>query len=179
MYISWDIPHIPYPCPVTGRHLWFSFTLTLDSTIIRPTILFDPKNVQIPWKFHMYSICNFRYKNIWFHVRYFNFRLKTERIVYSAMLQPTAASKTTNSATLDLLHRWFTPFDLMATLFITFSPRNNPPYLHIRWRNSTTGRLNVILSSLGISRSALKNSLRYSSKTGGAAACEATPLFEG
>jgi len=52
----------------------FSTTLTSLCTNIRPTMLFDAKDMRIHLKIHKYSIYNVRFKCFWFYVRHFDFR---------------------------------------------------------------------------------------------------------
>jgi len=52
----------------------FSLTLTSSCTKIRLTMLFDVKDMRIPLKFHIYPICNVRFKCFQFHVRHSDFR---------------------------------------------------------------------------------------------------------
>jgi len=81
-------------------------TLTLSCTNIRPTMLFNVKNMRIPLKFHIYSICNVRFKCFRFHVRHFDLCLNSHRIVHMAMLlsaAETSVSSQTNATTLNLL----------------------------------------------------------------------------
>jgi len=51
--------------------VFFNFLLTLTSSCanFRPTMLFDSKDMRIPLKFHIYYICNVRFKCFRFHVR--------------------------------------------------------------------------------------------------------------
>jgi len=81
-------------------------TLTSSCANIRPTMLFDAKHMRIPFKFHVYSICYVRFKCFRFHVRHFDCRLNSHRIVGRPMLLSAAVTSTsskTNAATLNLL----------------------------------------------------------------------------
>jgi len=92
-----EIDIISYLLPVPDRNL---------CTNIRPTMLFDAKDMRIPLKFHIYSICNVSFKCFRFHVCHFDFRLNSERIMHRVMLLSaavTSASSKTNAATLNLL----------------------------------------------------------------------------
>jgi len=65
-------------------------------------------DMRIPLKFHIYSISNVRFKLFRFHVRNFDFRLNSHRIVHRAMLLSvvvTSVSSKTNAATLNLLSK--------------------------------------------------------------------------
>jgi len=69
-------------------------------------MLFDVNDIRIPLIFHVYSICNVRFKCFRFHVRHFDFRLNSDRIVHRAMLLSaavTSAFSKTNAVTLNLL----------------------------------------------------------------------------
>jgi len=89
--------------------------LTLSCTNIHSIMLFDAKNIRIPWKFYMHSSCNVRFKCFRFHVRYFDFRLNSDRILHRAIMLSvvvTLTSSKTNKATLNLLPKviytiWF------------------------------------------------------------------------
>jgi len=164
-------------------------TLTSSCTNIRPTMLFDAKDMRILLKFHIYSISNVRFKCFWFHVCYFYFRLNSHRTVRRATLLSaavTSASSKTNAVTLNLLPK---VIYTLVTKFITFSPKNHLHRLHFRWRNLIMGwtiskistSFYQALMDLGIRRSAMENSdgqLRYSRKKTGVQLCTPPP-FEG
>jgi len=133
-------------------------------------MLFDAKDMRIPLKFYIYSIKVFPVSRppFWFPVELAS-NCASQWIVHRAILLSAAAillsSKQTQQRWI-CFARWFTPFDSMVTKFITFSPKNHPPHLHFRWRNSITGwtiskistSLNHALIALGIRRSAMENS---------------------
>jgi len=97
---------ISFALPVPGRHLEFSTHPDVVLYIIRPTILFDAKDMRISVKFHIYSIFDVRFKCFRFPVRHIDFRLNSHRIVHRAMLLSaavTSASSKIYAATLNLL----------------------------------------------------------------------------
>jgi len=149
--------------------------------------------MRIPLKFHMYFICNVRFKYFRFHVCHFDFRLNSDRIVHRAMLllaAVTLASSKANAATLNLLPMVIYAVDSMVTKFFTFSRKNHPPHLHFQWRNSIT-RLTIskistsfhhALVALGIRRSAIQipmSNWDIQEKRVGAAFAPTPPLFDG
>jgi len=83
----------------------FSLIRTSSCTNVRP-MLFNAKDMRIPMKSHIYSICNLRFKCFRLHVRHFYFRLNLDRNVHRAMLLSTAmtsASSKTNAVTLNFV----------------------------------------------------------------------------
>jgi len=92
-----------YKMRYTLIHIYFRFqaaifnfppTLMSSCTNVRSTMLFDAKDMPIPLKCHIYSICNVRFKWFRFHVRHFDFRSNSHRIVHRAMLLPAAVTWT-------------------------------------------------------------------------------------
>jgi len=118
-----------YSLPVPGRHLQLSTHLTWSCTNIRPTTLFDAQDMLIPLKFHIYSICNVRFKCFRFHVRHFALRFNSHRTVHRAMLLSpvvTSASSKTNAATLNLFTKVIYALWFNVHQVITFSPPSLP-----------------------------------------------------
>jgi len=126
---------------------------------------------------HKFHICNVRFKCFRFHVRQFDFRLNSHRIVHRAMLLSaavTSATSKTNAATL----KFASKVDLRP--LIQWSPSLSHFHQKIihyfRWRNLITGwtiskistSFHQALMALGLHRSAMENSngqLIYSRKT--------------
>jgi len=73
---------ISYALPISCRHFWFfthpGFVLYQHSSHY---VFIDAKNMRIPIKFHIYSICNVRFKCFQFHVHHFDFLLNSNRIL--------------------------------------------------------------------------------------------------
>jgi len=97
------------------------------------------RNMRITFKFHIYFMCNIRYKYFRFHVRHFDFRLKADRIVHRAMLQrcPWHPQKQTQQCWI-FSYRRFTPFDSMVTKlnYQFFFQEITPPFVFMRIRRS-------------------------------------------
>jgi len=147
-------------------------------------MLFNAKNLRIPLKFHIYSICNVRFKCFRSHVR----RLNSDQIVRKAMLLSaavTSASSKINAATLNLLPKVIYALCFNGHQVYQFSPKNHPHPLHFQCRKLITGRtiskismsFHHALMTLGIRRSAMDISdgqLRYSKITRGCSFCSAS-----
>jgi len=135
--------------------------------------------MRIPLKFHIYSICNARFKC---------FQVSRPPFWFPAELGSNCAQGDFDISSGDFgilkkqtERRWicfqrrFTPFYSMVTRFITFPPKNHPPHLHFWWCNSITGKTISKISTsfhalmtIGIRQSAMENvdgQLRYSRKT--------------
>jgi len=122
----------------------------------RPVLTFVPlscsmqKTCGFRCEIHIYAICNVRFTCFWFHVRYFDFRLNSHRIVQGDIAISSSDFGILNNNWTQ--QRWicfqgrFTPFDSMVTKFIPFSP--NPPHFHFLWRNSITGWTILKISTL-------------------------------
>jgi len=168
-----------------SRSAIFDFPPTLTSFhyVVRCKRYVD--SVEISHLFHL------RFECFWFHVRHFDFRLYSHRILHKAMLLSaavTSVSPKTKAATLNM----YSKGDLRPLIHWSpsFSPKYHPPHLHFRWRNSITGwtiskistPFHHALMALGIHRSAMEISdgqLRYSRKTKNGCNFALCPMFEG
>jgi len=128
--------------------------------------------MRIPLKFHIYSICNVRFKCFRFHVCHFDFQLNSRQIVHRAMLLLAVVTSASSKQSL-----WFNGHQVDQIF-----TKKHPPHLHFRWRNSITGwtilefsmSFHHALIALGICRGAMENAdgqLRYSIITRGCNFC--------
>jgi len=177
-------------------HIYFRFQAAIFNfppiptspyTNICPIMLFDAKNMRITLKFYIYSICNVRFRCFRFHVRHFDFRLKSHRIVHRALLLSAAvtlASLKTYAATLNLLPK------AIHALLIRWSPRQSlfhQKIIHATFDNGLDyfENLNVILSGFDGSRYTPKCNGKFRrateilKKNEGGATLHLSPLFEG
>jgi len=115
-------------------------TLTSSCFSIRPTMLFDAKDMRIPLNFHMFNLqCQLgsSVHGLMSAILIFSctrIEFCTGRCCY----QQRELQQQTQQRWICLLS-WFTPFDSMVTKFITFSPKNHQHHIYFRWRNSITG----------------------------------------
>jgi len=143
-------------------------------------MLFDAKRMRIPLKFHIYSVCNVRFKCFRFQVRHFDFRLNSHRIVHRAMLLSaavTSASSKINAATLNFLPKvihtlWFNGHQVF---YIFINKSSSPPSLLVTIFDNGLNyleNLNVIPSRVDGSRNRPKRNGTFERAT------EKRPLAE-
>jgi len=160
------------PPPLIFHSPWRRTVLTFV-----PPWFSGQRNKRIPLKFHIYSTCNYRYKNFRIHARHFNFRLNADRILHRAMLLPaavTSASSKTNAA----MSHWlplviYTLWFICHKVYLIFTKKSSTPRslpvtsfdngLDYMSKISITS-FHPALMALGIHRRALENvngPLRY------------------
>jgi len=134
--IQAQIHFILYPLPVIDRDsLIFHSPGHRTVLTVVPLCCASTQNMQIPLKFHIHSICNFRYKYFRFRVRHFisgwkRIEFCTGRFCYHQRWRRHRQKQTQER--LICCHRWFTPFDSMVSKIITFTKKSStPPSLRV------------------------------------------------